>query len=75
VAVASRTNKGAWARKLLKEFQIERRDSKAGKITLAELMPYQEIYSSDKTRHFEALRKQTGVRSLLVVLRPHTLVA
>ena len=29
--------------------------------TLNELIPFQEIYASDKTRHFEALQKQTGV--------------
>ena len=29
--------------------------------TLNELIPFQEIYASDKTRHFDALQKQTGV--------------
>ena len=55
LAVASRTNKGPWARILLKQFQVN------GK-TLDDLIPYQEIYSSAKTRHFEALHKRTGVK-------------
>ena len=53
VAAASRTNKGPWAKSLLQQFEINGQP-------LNELIPYQEIYSSDKTRHFEALRKQTG---------------
>jgi magnesium-dependent phosphatase 1 len=55
IAVASRTNKGPWAKSLLKQFKV-------GGQTLDELITYQEIYSSDKTRHFEALKKRSGIK-------------
>lgn len=54
LAAASRTNKGPWAKGLLLQFKINGQP-------LNELMPFQEIYSSDKTRHFQALREKTGV--------------
>ena len=54
IAIASRTNKGRWARSLLQQFKI-------GRVTLHELIPYKEIYSSSKTKHFAALHAQTGV--------------
>ena len=57
LAAASRTNKGPWAKGLLLQFKINGQP-------LNELMPFQEIYSSDKTRHFQALREKTGVASL-----------
>ena len=49
---------GPWAKSLLKQFTI----GADGQI-LDELIPYQEIYSSDKTRHFQALQKTTGIKS------------
>ena len=56
VAVASRTNKGNWARSLLQNFQITPEGG-----TLIELIRFQEIYTGDKDRHFEALHEKSGV--------------
>ena len=58
VAVASRTNKGAWARKLLSTFEIP---GSPGQTLDSLLTGGIEIYPGSKLKHFEALRQQTGV--------------
>ncbi len=49
LALASRTYEPAWARRLLDLLEIRDR------------FEYEEIYPSDKDRHFKALKKQTGL--------------
>ncbi|CAM9603807.1 unnamed protein product, partial [Heterosigma akashiwo] len=48
-AVASRTNKGDWARSLLTQFGLD------------ELFSYVEIFPADKKAHFENLREKSGI--------------
>lgn len=57
VAVASRTNKGPWAKSLLKQFEV---DDGSGR-SLDALIDFKEIFTGDKTRHFESLREKTGI--------------
>ena len=57
MAVASRTNKAAWAHALLKAFPLPGCADR----TIADLLVQSEIYPGDKTRHFAALREGTGV--------------
>ena len=54
LACASRTNKGPWARQLLRDFTV------AGK-SLDELLEYKEIFTGDKVAHFNNLRQKTEV--------------
>ena len=55
LAVASRTNKGAWARSLLGQFKPD------GARPLAALLAHTAIFTGDKTAHFEQLRAESGV--------------
>ena len=54
--VASRTNKGNWARSLLKQFTLPN-----SRIPLDEFFEYQEIYTGDKTRHFNSIHEQSRI--------------
>ena len=58
VAVASRTNKGDWARTLLEEFEVPGTNPP---MRLAELISYQEIYTGSKVQHFGSLRSRSGI--------------
>ena len=58
VAVASRTNKGAWARKLLSTFEIP---GCPGRPLDSLMTGGIQIYPGSKLKHFEALRQQTGI--------------
>ena len=53
-AVASRATEADWAEDLLAAFEVEGR-------TAASLLPHREIYPGSKRKHFQALRKTTGV--------------
>ena len=55
LAVASRTNKGPWARALLGQFKPD------GVTPLASLLAHTAIFTGDKTAHFEQLRAESGV--------------
>jgi magnesium-dependent phosphatase 1 len=60
LAIASRTNKKAWAEELLKDFLIS---SSAGiDITVADVMAHVEIYTGSKKKHFAALRESAGCK-------------
>ena len=50
VAAASRTNKDRWARALLQEFGVPGCTERK----LADLIPFQEIYTGNKVAHFKA---------------------
>ena len=54
LACASRTNKGPWARQLLKDFTV------AGR-SLDELLEYKEIFTGDKMAHFNNLQQKSEV--------------
>lgn len=56
MAIASRTNKGEWADKLLRKFEA------SPGVTLDELFVHKEIVQGSKRQHFESLREKTGVR-------------
>ena len=53
VAAASRTNKPRWARALLQDFGVPGCTGRK----LADLIPFQEIYTGSKVAHFKALRE------------------
>eukprot|EP00978_Attheya_sp_CCMP212_P005230 scaffold11612_cov39-Attheya_sp.AAC.2 len=55
LAIASRTNKGDWAEALLTKF------SSACGTTLAELFPHREIVQGSKRKHFQNLKRITGI--------------
>lgn len=55
-AIASRTNKGDWADKLLRKFEASPGTS------LDDLFVHKEIVQGSKRRHFETLREKSGVR-------------
>ena len=61
LAIASRTNKYAWAHSLLSQFQIP--TSKGDKISLDELFPssHIQIVKGSKMHHFQQLKEQTGI--------------
>ena len=54
LACASRTNKGPWARQLLRDFTV------AGK-SLDELLAYKEIFTGDKVAHFNNLQQKSEI--------------
>ena len=54
LACASRTNKGPWARQLLRGFTV------AGK-SLDELLVYQEIFTGDKNAHLNNLQQKSEI--------------
>mmetsp|Transcript_21479 Transcript_21479/g.30359 ORF Transcript_21479/g.30359 Transcript_21479/m.30359 type:complete len:539 (+) Transcript_21479:91-1707(+) len=54
LAIASRTHKGDWANKLLKQFNIDG-------TTLEDMIPHKEIYKGSKKEHFANLRESTGI--------------
>ena len=54
LACASRTNKGPWARQLLRDFTV------AGR-SLDELLEYKEIFTGDKIAHFNNLEQKSEV--------------
>jgi magnesium-dependent phosphatase 1 len=60
IAVASRTNKGAWARALLSQFQIPAARGEPA-VRLSSLIDHVEIREGSKLVHFEALRAASGV--------------
>ena len=60
LAVASRTNKGPWARALLGRFRVPGLPDPSSSPTLDELLPHKEIYTGAKVAHFEALRRSVG---------------
>ena len=55
LAIASRTNKGHWARQLLQDF------STTDQRPLVSLFPHVEIQTGSKKRHFSRLRDATGI--------------
>ena len=57
VAVASRTNKAAWARSLLRDFEVPGCTGRS----IASLLAQAEIFTGDKTAHFANLRSGLGV--------------
>ena len=54
LACASRTNKGPWARQLLRDFTV------AGR-SLDELLEYKEIFTGDKIAHFNNLQQKSEI--------------
>ena len=54
LACASRTNKGPWARQLLKDFTV------AGR-SLDDLLQYKEIFTGDKMAHFNNLEQKSEI--------------
>ena len=54
LACASRTNKGPWARQLLRDFTV------AGR-SLDDLLQYKEIFTGDKIAHFNNLEQKSEV--------------
>ena len=54
LACASRTNKGPWARQLLRDFTV------AGR-SLDDLLEYKEIFTGDKIAHFNNLQQKSEV--------------
>ena len=58
VAVASRTNKGSWAHKLLSTFEIP---GCSGRPLIELLTGGVEIYPGSKLAHFKKLHEETGV--------------
>lgn len=56
--MASKTNKGRWARQLLDTLTIP---LAVGEVALSSLIPHCEVYTGSKLRHFAALHKSTGV--------------
>lgn len=59
IAIASRTNKAAWARALLQSFMLPREGG--GSTRLSEIVSFAEIYTGSKVRHLERLREQSGL--------------
>ena len=58
VGVASRTNKGAWARSLLTQFEVP---GGIDEKTLDDFVSFQQIYTGSKVRHFERLHEASGI--------------
>jgi magnesium-dependent phosphatase 1 len=54
LAIASRTNKGEWARQLLQDFNLDG-------TSLDRIFPKQEIFTGSKKEHMSNLKKKTGV--------------
>jgi magnesium-dependent phosphatase 1 len=54
LACASRTNKGPWARQLLRDFTV------AGR-SLDDLLQYKEIFTGDKIAHFNNLQQKSEI--------------
>jgi magnesium-dependent phosphatase 1 len=54
LAIASRTNKRAWAEQLLRDFTV------ADGVSVGDLMAHVEIYTGSKKKHFAALRDAAG---------------
>lgn len=54
LAIASRTNKGEWARQLLQDFNLDG-------TSLDGMFPQQEIFTGSKKEHMANLKKKTGV--------------
>ncbi len=54
LACASRTNKGPWARQLLRDFTV------AGR-SLDDLLEYKEIFTGDKVAHFNNLHQKSEI--------------
>jgi len=55
VAAASRTHQTNWAKKLISKFEV------APDMTMEDLFSFQEIYPGTKRKHFQRLRKDSGV--------------
>ena len=55
VAIASRTNKVEWAKHLLEKFEA------APGVAVAELAEYKEIFPGSKRKHFQNLKRASGV--------------
>lgn len=58
LGIASRTNKGPWARSLLNQFTIT---VDSGTRSLSDLIEFKEIYEGSKIKHFAALKQNTGI--------------
>uniref|UniRef100_A0A0G4GFC1 CSD domain-containing protein n=1 Tax=Chromera velia CCMP2878 TaxID=1169474 RepID=A0A0G4GFC1_9ALVE len=73
LAVASRTNKGRWAHKLMRSFSVPVREGKGivsrldpsqkegGRVSLDSLAVQKEIFPTNKVRHLQNLREATGI--------------
>lgn len=71
LGLASRTNKGGWARALLSQFTVPGESSASAPRsggrsagcgrTLSEFFVHKQIYTGDKKRHFEALHEESGI--------------
>jgi len=57
IAVASRTNKGGWARSLLSQFEVPGTPGRK----LDVMLSHRQIFTGSKVSHFEALRAESGL--------------